>query len=489
MVGKNLIKLEDVTLRIRDRHVFAGATWEIRRGEHWALTGPNGSGKSTLAGALTGATPVVSGRVKREHQALRVSHLSPESIRSMIAADRRLDATRHFAQRGEPTVAAELLLGGDNGHRRSETRDTDRLRDLSQRFDVGPMLDRRIRDLSSGELKKLLLLRALSAKADLYVLDEPFDGLDSTSRRVFRDVVSELMDGETSFVIITHRIEEILPEVTHVITVGECQITRCERKSDAPASPHPTRFELSTIGVARGPNTNDPRETSPPIVELRNITIKYGERYVFRNFDWRVTRGESWCILGPNGSGKTTLLDLIYGENPLGYANDVRVFGRRRGDGESIWQLRRRLGIVSPYLQTRYDRRLLALDVLVSGFFDSVGLYRIPTKIQMDKARRTAANLGIAHLGDRSFDQLSSGERMLMLIGRAMVKGPDILILDEPCQGLDRDHREEVVRLVESIVRSPVTDVIYVTHLDDEIPESITRVLDLSRIDETNGVG
>ena len=190
-------------------------------------------------------------------------------------------------------------------------------------------------------------------------------------------------------------------------------------------------------------------------------------------------RGENWCILGPNGSGKTTLLNLIYAEHPQAYANDVRVFGNRRGDGESIWALRRRLGIVTPHLQSRYEKRLDTLEVIVSGFFDSIGLFRRPSATQMEAAKATASAFGIGQLLGRPFDQLSSGERMLVLIARAMVKAPDLLILDEPCQGLDPTSRRRVLEAADVAAGPTDRGMIYVSHHDDEIPRSVTRTLRL----------
>ena len=158
-------------------------------------------------------------------------------------------------------------------------------------------------------------------------------------------------------------------------------------------------------------------------------------------------------ILGPNGSGKTTLLNLITADNPQAYANRIYLFGRRRGSGESIWDIKQRIGIVSSEFQIRYRKPITAFEVVLSGFFDSVGLYRHASAGQKQMAEQWMAVLGIAHKSDKIFNQLSYGEQRMVLLARAMVKMPLMLILDEPCQGLDRTNRHRILEAIDIIGR------------------------------------
>jgi molybdate transport system ATP-binding protein len=210
---------------------------------------------------------------------------------------------------------------------------------------------------------------------------------------------------------------------------------------------------------------------------MRNTSVRYGDRTLFSGLDWRMEAGENWLILGPNGSGKTTLLKLIAGDHPQAYANDIRLFGRPRGSGESIWEIKQRIGLVSSEFQIRYRKPVSALEAVVSGFFDSVGLYRRAAPDQISAARGWLAALGMTDKADRRVTHLSYGEQRLILIARAMVKCPDLLILDEPCQGLDAANRDRVLALADGIGGRTGTNLIFVTHHPEEIPGCITHML------------
>jgi molybdate transport system ATP-binding protein len=196
--------------------------------------------------------------------------------------------------------------------------------------------------------------------------------------------------------------------------------------------------------------------------------------------------GENWVILGPNGCGKTTLLNLVTGDHPQAYANKIYLFGRRRGSGESIWDIKSRTGIVSSEFHIRYRKPITAFEVVLSGFFDSVGLYRNASTEQKENAEHWLEVLGIADKSDRIFNQLSYGEQRMMLLARSLVKMPQILILDEPYQGLDRINRGRIIDATDVIGTRSETNIIYVTHYPDEIPSCITRML---RFDKRPGVG
>jgi molybdate transport system ATP-binding protein len=215
------------------------------------------------------------------------------------------------------------------------------------------------------------------------------------------------------------------------------------------------------------------------LVEMRGVRVRYGGTEVLGGLDWVMRRGENWGILGPNGSGKTTLLALIYGDNLQAYSNDVRLFGRRRGTGEGLWEVRSRIGIVSPALQIGYRRALRVREVIESGFFDSIGLYHWPTQEQSRTAESWTRRLGLSDLAERPFDQLSYGERRMVLIARAMVKSPELLILDEPCEGLDPVNRRAVLALVDRVGFETDASVLYVSHVEDELPRCLTHTLRL----------
>jgi molybdate transport system ATP-binding protein len=206
------------------------------------------------------------------------------------------------------------------------------------------------------------------------------------------------------------------------------------------------------------------------------VRVSYDGTPVLRGIDWTVREGERWALLGPNGAGKTTLLSLILGDNPQAYANQIALFGRQRGSGESIWEIKRRIGWVAPELHLYYPIAATGFDVVCSGFFDSVGLYRRCSPQQRDEARAWMARLSIAGCAEAAFRQLSEGEQRMVLVARALVKRPQLLVLDEPCQGLDTRNRDRVLEAVDSVGN---IGMIYVTHEADEMPKTITHVIRL----------
>ena len=224
-----------------------------------------------------------------------------------------------------------------------------------------------------------------------------------------------------------------------------------------------------------------PASKSAVFIVLKNTTVKYGEIPVLDNLNWTMKYGENWAILGPNGSGKSTLLSLIIGDNPQAYANDVYLFGKRRGSGESIWDIKSRISVVSSELQVHYRKRMRVDDVVLSGFHDSIGLYRRSTGEQKSAAQHWMEIIGIYDKAKLWFDQLSYGQKRMVLLARSMVKLPTILVLDEPCEGLDQLNRRIILGLIDDIGKRTKTHLLYVTHHQDEIPSCITNVLRLEK--------
>ena len=217
------------------------------------------------------------------------------------------------------------------------------------------------------------------------------------------------------------------------------------------------------------------------LIELEGVHAHYGEHEVLDGVCLRLEPGEHLCIAGPNGCGKSTLLALICGDNPRAYGQHVKLFGRLRGSGESVWEIKRRFGIVSNQLHLSYPARTRAFDVVASGFFDTLGLYDTCGPRQAQLAREWLAVLGLSARAGERFDALSFGEQRMMLVARAMVKSPPILILDEPCSGLDEANRRRVLELIERIGHETHTQILYVSHEAEEMPACITRRLEFRR--------
>jgi len=472
------ISLDRITVRVRDRHILKDTTWRIYPGQQWAVIGPNGAGKSTLVRALAGLAPIVQGRSVRGGKmagTIPVGYVSFEGHRRIIAAEENQDHARHFSGRIDDLATARQMLD-------METHG-DVAAHWEDQLSVTHLLDRPLRHLSTGEIRKVLLYRAISENPDLLVLDEPFDGLDADSRRQLKQVVAELIQTGQQLVLVTHRWQDLPTGITHVLKVVDGRVDwQGPMGAFRPDDPALSPSDTNPIPLPAKPETpTSPGSTDEPLVAMRRVQVAYGSVQVLEDVNWEVHHGENWMVVGPNGAGKSTMLNLITADNPQAYANDIRLFGRQRGSGESIWEIKQRIGHVSAATQINYRAAIPAASVVVSGFFDSVGLFRQASSAQRLAADTWMDHLGIQHLGPRPFDQLSHGEQRMVLLTRAMVKSPDLLIMDEPCQGLDPANRMRLLDLIERIGSRTPTVVIYVTHYPEETLPCITHIFEFKK--------
>ncbi len=481
--GNPLITMQGITLRKGDTMLLAGTSWEIREGQNWVILGPNGSGKSVLARAVKGDVPYVRGKMTRhvpESCGERIGYLSFELQEEILLREDRLEEARFFSGgRGHALTAAETLGLGDDAR--------EALNDLNDVMGVCPLLNRSLRALSNGEIRKILITRALLLSPKLLILDEPFAGLDVASRESLAGAITGLMTRGTQIILVTQRLEEIIPGISHVLIIRDGRVIHAGLREEVltPEAIRPFARTADTLPPLPRPipvtTAAAAAADADLLVDMKNIHVAYGELTVLDHLTWSVRRGEKWAVVGPNGSGKSTLLALITGDNLQVYANEVILFGKRRGEGESIWDIRRRIGLVSPELQIQYRQPVTVREAVLSGFFDSIGLYKKATPEQMELADQWLACIGMADRADKSFNRLSYGEKRLTLVARAMVKSPELLILDEPCQGLDRANREMVLALMEGIGRQTSTGLVYVTHHESEMIPCIEYVLKLGK--------
>ncbi len=469
------ISLENVTVRLRDRWLLPETCWDIQTGQHWAVVGPNGSGKTTLARAVAGRLPVVQGRIRYHFSPqpapTDLGYLSFELGQRLMAQEAEADQRRCFSGDIHQQTSVRQLLNAVSSGGNKDWPDP-----LARQLKIAHLLDRPFCSLSTGEFRQVLLGRALMGKPRLLILDEPFDGLDPAARDHLARTVSQLAQQGVQLILITHRAEELLPRISHVLKVENCRVT-----AQGPRKQFFLKGENPGRQVRRsGPAPPKPVSPSaPPSIVMKDIQVAYGDHQVIHGLNWMVRPGEHWAITGPNGAGKSTLLGLVAGDHPQAYANDIRLFGRKRGSGESIWEIKARISVVSAGLQMGYHKSISAFDAVLSGFFDSIGLYRQAADWQKQGASQWLRRLGLAELADCRFDRLSYGQRRMVLIGRALVKSPQILILDEPCQGLDPENRRQVLARIDHIGANTLAQLLYVTHHPAEIPACITHHLRL----------
>ena len=457
----------------------------MEQGEHIALVGPNGGGKSLLVDILIGRWPLLMNEVKY-HFPSSDSGMVCDHIRYITFRDSYGDAdgTFYYQQRWnsqdmEVTPLVRELL--------PEAKDKAWGKTVNDLFGIEEMLDKHIVLLSSGELRKFQLAKALMNRPSVLILDNPFIGLDVAARDLLRHLLTDLIaNTHLQVMLMLSREDEIPSFITHVVRVDGLV---CGEKLDIHSCIcHSERSEESRIHQVDAPEIlrrnaplDDRGGVEDEIIRLNKVSIRYGERTILKELDWVVRKGEKWALTGGNGSGKSTLLSLICADNPQSYACDIALFGRRRGTGESIWEIKKHIGYVSPEIHRAYLKNMPAIDIVASGLHDSMGLYVRPKPEQRSVCERWMEVFGIGELKDRSFLQLSSGEQRLVLLARAFVKEPDLLILDEPLHGLDTANRQLVRGIIDDYCRREGKTLVMVSHYEDEFPPCITHALHLKR--------
>ena len=376
---------------------------------------------------------------------------------------------QHDIDHETPTVGDQLqrayLLAGEDTEERRAQRDQ-----LYQLFHIDEFLDKYIITLSSGELRKFQLTKTLFANPQLLIMDNPFIGLDAETRDQLRDLLKLLAEErDMEIMLVMSKTDDIPSFVDEVKWIGT-------QETVPPHVLSPSQQEA----ILSLPYTDNDYDCQH-VIDMKNVCIRYGERTILKDLNWTVCNGERWALSGQNGSGKSTLLSLVCADNPQSYACDITLFDRPRGSGESIWDIKKHIGYVSPEMHRSYKRNLPAIRIVASGLMDSIGLYAVPNEQDYDKCRWWLDVFGIGHLADKPFLQISSGEQRLVLLARAFVKDPQLLILDEPLHGLDLWNRRLAKDIIETFCQRRGKTLIMVTHYQEELPNIITNHLFLKK--------
>jgi len=461
------------SFRLSDTRTLELDRLDIQSGDSWAFVGANGSGKSALARALSGELTLLKGESHCDFR--HVVRLSFEQLQKLVSDEWQRNNTDLLSQDEDDTgrTTADII--------QEELNDPARCVQLAEQFGITPLLTRRFKYLSTGETRKTLLCRALMAQPDLLILDEPFDGLDVNSRAQLATLLGELSQQGYTVVLVLNRFDEIPDFIEQVGVLADCTLTsqgpRQQVMADALVAQLAHSENLNGLTL---PETEDPTQVirlpdDRPLIVLRDGVVSYNDRPILNQLSWQVNPGEHWQIVGPNGAGKSTLLSLITGDHPQGYSNDLTLFGRRRGSGETIWDIKRHIGYVSSSLHLDYRVSSSVRNVILSGFFDSIGIYQAVSDRQHQLTSQWLALLGLGAMGDAPFQSLSWGQQRLALIARALVKHPALLILDEPLQGLDPLNRQLVRRFVDVLIQQGSTQLLFVSHHAEDAPQCITH--------------
>ncbi|WP_037386515.1 molybdate ABC transporter ATP-binding protein ModF [Serratia sp. DD3] len=470
------LQISQALFRLSDTRTLSLPQLNIQSGDCWAFVGANGSGKSALARALAGDLTLLNGAYR--HDFRNVVRISFEQLQKLVSDEWQRNNTDLLSPDEDDTgrTTAEII--------QEDIQDDQRCTQLAAQFGIAPLLARRFKYLSTGETRKTLLCRALMPAPDLLILDEPFDGLDNQSRAQLATLLGELAQQGVTLVLVLNRFDEIPNFIQQVGVLADCTLTsqgpREQVMADALVAQLAHSENLSNLSLpeTEDPTLNIPLPTTNPLIVLRDGIVSYNDRPILHRLSWQVNPGEHWQIVGPNGAGKSTLLSLITGDHPQGYSNDLTLFGRRRGSGETIWEIKRHIGYVSSSLHLDYRVSASVRNVILSGFFDSIGIYQAASERQQQLTSQWLQLLGFNEaLGNAPFHTLSWGQQRLTLIARALVKHPALLILDEPLQGLDPLNRQLVRRFIDVLIQQGTTQLLFVSHHSEDAPECITHRL------------
>jgi molybdate transport system ATP-binding protein len=471
-----MLKFEQCLFLLGLSHQVQVKQLHLNAGQHSAIFGANGSGKSALAAVIAGQAQLLEGRAELPS---RLSWVSSAQQQALIEAERRKGDADILDVEVDPSSAREIIC---RDHAIWSAAQEQQLQQLATRLGLQERLETPFLALSTGETRKLLLIKAILQQPELLVLDEPFNGLDADSCAALQTLLAELQQQMT-LVLVLNRLSELPPFCQKILYLVHGEIEWQSSDSGISALELAELTQLSQLQQAPGPLPGKDRDRFTPalaeqtLVRLRQGKVQYGDRVIFQGLDWQIQRGEHWQITGPNGSGKTCLLQMISGDNSHCYTNDLQVFGYQRGSGESIWDIKQHLGLVSNSLQLQYRVGCPVLHVVLSGFYDSIGLYDQPSALQIQLAQQWLALIGLETKAKDSFQSLSFGDQRLVLIVRAMVKHPTLLILDEPCNGLDELNRLKVLALLSVLARSGESTLLYVNHHAEDKIAGINQTL------------
>ena len=534
---KKLISINNCRIENSKETLLQNINWTYESGQAWLVIGPNGGGKAEFLNALANEAGIrFVGNEKNEgdrplNQSTSsyfssfeksVEIVSLEKAAKIIEEERINDESDYVEGGIDHGRSGRIFISQslDNSIKKNSS-----LPEFAKKLEKDPsiklcgiekILDRGLKYMSTGEIRRTLLARALISGKKLLILSDPFAGLDKESRTILLEFFNSITERQikkpenNSFphiILAMERWNEIPENISHVIEFSNKEISFCGCKEDYLKKLNqrdnnhlmekkelkdsfyeiiqtPSKGENSEGTVLSKSSTSEGTDLSASskiLVEMKNVNVGWGDNRVLKNINWKLFEGNHWLIRGPNGSGKTTFLELITGDNQQVYSNEIYMFGKKRGSGESIWDIKKNLGIVSYRMHVEY--RMLGgtslQNVIISGLRDSIGLYGKASDLEISTAKKWLALAKLQDRADENFGNLSYGEQRAVLILRAVVKSPKILILDEPCHGLDENYRFKILELLELIAEQKTTTLLHVTHDPSEMLKCEKHILEL----------
>jgi molybdate transport system ATP-binding protein len=495
-MNNTLLSIQHAGVRYLNNHIFKSLSFSINKGENWALIGKSGSGKSALLQTIAGRFNVTGGEVKYvffdEFLAHHPDHdqtLTHHKLIALVESKhhfRNLSNTTDFyyQQRYNSSDSEDAQTVEDYLHEIKPVTGTNNYWTFDKVIEtlrLEPLRSKQLIKLSNGETKRLLIAAALIKNPVLLLLDTPLTGLDLQTREQFNTILSEISASGISIIMATSP-REIPDAITDIAVFENGEIIQTIKKADL--NPDLFKDEVKpNVDTEKLKNllNNVEQPVYTYMVKMSDVRIQYGEKVILNDVNWQILPGERWALLGPNGAGKSTLLSLINGDNPQAYANDIVLFDKKRGSGESIWDIKKKIGFVSPELHQYFPTDNSCLQVIESGYYDTLGLFRPSQKSKADTALSWMQALEIDKYARTLLKNIPASAQRLCLLARALIKNPDLLIFDEPCQGMDEHQQLNFKQIVNTICAMSNVTLIYVTHYQPEIPDSVTKVLRLDK--------
>lgn len=466
---KPFVYIQNLNLSYRNKAVLKDLYWEVNVCQNWVLWGESGSGKTSLAKAIAGLIPS-QGSIEINYDVqskLPAEVLFVESwyqFKNLEGVANFYYQQRYTSLQANDTltVHAELVAYG-----KEKGLHFDLVEPILEALGFATFASSQLIELSSGEHKKLQLVKALWLKPQLLIIDQPYTGLDKASRKNLNTLLNQITAEGVQLILICNDLEfpESIDSFAEIID-GQIVTSFSREIGDLPPEIHKRKIPAFL--------KESPIYSSTDMVKMVDVNISYGEKQVLKNINWEVKAGEKWLLQGPNGSGKSTLLSLINGDHPQSYANELYLFGNRRGTGESIWDIKQHIGLISPEFHWYFDATSTVWKCIASGFYDTVGLFQQLPYTKRAQVDELIEYFGLAENKNELLTALPLGKQRLVLLARTIIKNPELLILDEPCQGLDQQQTRYFNQLVDELCSNGMT-LIYVGHFESQLPTCIEK--------------
>jgi len=470
---KNInIVVKNLTITRENNNLLYDINFNLGYKENLAILGPSGSGKSLLAKAIKGQL-LHTGSIEffRNDAIIKpsIAYITPTYI-----LKNRSNLHNFYYQQRFNTCDSE-----DANNLLDELLKYGKLNEIDywiDKFKLSHRINAPLIQLSNGELKKMQLISHLLKKPEILILDKVFTGLDKKSRKELSLIIDDLSLKGVKIILITDN-KNIPSCITTFAEMNNGKLINYETIEKIEDKLYFTKNKYFSLNLPKIAKVY----TDVPLIKMINVSIRYGENTILNNINWQVNSGECWHIKGSNGAGKSTLLSLINGDNPQAYSQNIYLFGKKRGSGESIWDIKKKIGFVSPELHNFFDSSTSIEQAIASGFFDTIGLFRKLDNQKKNKVNQWLKFFSLEDKSQRLLSSLSSGEMRLVLIARALIKDPIILALDEAFQGLDNEQIKSLIELLNRIHSETKTSLLFISHYDEEIPSCVKKILELNK--------